>query len=428
MLVAFPIFWIGFEYWHSLGDIAFPWITLGNSQASDPARVQFISWTGVYGASLLILIVNIILYVAWRNISAEVWTAGSRRAIVMTLAGIVLILLPKIHGEIVLHVHPVETTYSKGSLNVGIVQPNIDPWGKWSGGEKLQQLRLYQELTDSLARRGAALVVWPETALPYYILLPRYQFHRRMIEGQLDSLHIALLTGFPDVELYSDSTKANPSSRRTTITHEWYDIYNSAILFLPGNHQTQRYHKILLVPFGERVPYADTFAFLNVLEWGVGLSGWGVGKEMTVFRLPDSTGEKKFSTLVCYESIYPGFVREFVSSGAEFLVVITNDSWWGRTSGFLQHADYARLRAIENRRWIVRCANGGVSTYIDPYGRMYQPTEYDTKTIRLQAIGINAEKTLYTRCGDYIAVAAFGLSLGLTVVVVGWMFIQKKKK
>jgi len=428
MLVTFPIFWIGFEYWHSLGDIAFPWITLGNSQASDPARVQFISWTGIYGASLLILIVNVLLYVVWRNLSTGRWTIASHRTILTTLAGIVLVLLPKIHGEIVLRTHPVETIHSAESLTVGIVQPNIDPWGKWSGGEKLQQLRLYQDLTDSLVRRGAKFVVWPETALPYFILLPRYQFHRSMIEEQIDSLHIALLTGFPDVVFYPDSIKANPSSKRTTVTREWYDTYNSAVLFLPGNRQVQRYHKMLLVPFGERVPYADTFVFLNVLEWGVGLSGWGVGKEMTIFRLPDSTGDIKFSTLICYESIYPGFVREFVNSGAEFLVIITNDSWWGRTSGFLQHADYARLRAIENRRWIVRCANGGISTFVDPYGRMYQSTEYDTQAIRLQSIGFNQEKTLYARWGDYIAIPAFGLSLGLTVVAAGWIFIRKGKK
>jgi apolipoprotein N-acyltransferase len=428
MLITFPVFWIGFEYWHSFGDIAFPWISLGNSQASDPARVQFIAWTGIYGASLLILIVNVLFYTVWKNISTGAWTLTSRKAIATALAGILLILIPKIHGEIVLHMHPVESTLSEGSLRAGIVQPNIDPWGKWSGGEKLDQLRLYQRCTDSLARRGAELVVWPETALPYYVLLPRYQFQRFLVEEQIDSLHIALLTGFPDIEIYPDSTKANPSSRKTSVTNEWYDAYNSAVLFLPHDRRVQRYHKMLLVPFGERVPYADTFVFLNLLNWGVGISGWGVGKEMTIFQMPDSTGSKKFSTLICYESIYPGYVRQFVNSGAEFLIVITNDSWWGKTSGFLQHADYARLRAIENRRWIVRCANGGMSTYIDPYGRMYQSTGYDTQATLLQAIGISRTKTLYTRWGDYLAIPAFGISLALTVYMMGRIVIQKRKK
>jgi apolipoprotein N-acyltransferase len=308
------------------------------------------------------------------------------------------------------------------------VQPNIDPWGKWSGGEKLDQLRLYQRCTDTLARRGAELVVWPETALPYYILLPRYQFHRFLVEQQIDSLHIALLTGFPDIEIYPDSTRANPSSRKTSVTNEWYDVYNSAVLFLPHDRRVQRYHKMRLVPFGEHVPYADTFAFLNLLNWGVGISGWGVGKEKTIFKMPDSTGSKRFSTLICYESIYPGYVREFVNSGAEFLIVITNDSWWGKTSGFLQHADYARLRAIENRRWIVRCANGGMSTYIDPYGRMYQSTGYGTQATVLQAIGISRTKTLYTRWGDYLAIPAFGISLALTVFMIGRIVVQKRKK
>ncbi len=428
MFFLFPFVWVAFEFAHSFGDTAFPWITIGNSQASDIARSQFASFTGVYGLSFHILVVNLLTFYFVKHYSTGKWKFFEQKSMMTLTAIIILVFLPKVYGEIVLSSHPVRFEKGKKELRVGVVQPNIDPWGKWDGGEKLQQLKMYQNLTDSLVVRGADFVVWPETALPYFIFLPQNIFYRDLVQEQVNHLRINLLTGFPDAVFYSDSTQAKPSSHKSAIRGEWYDTYNSAVLFSPRTIPSQRYHKMLLVPFGERMPFADALAFLNFLEWGVGISGWGVGKDFTVFSSADDNGKFKFSTVICYESIYPSFVRKFVADGAEFLVVITNDSWWGNTSGYIQHAEYLRLRAIENRRWIVRCANGGISGFIDPYGRWLKKSDYDTKEILTHSIYMNDEITTYVKFGDVIAWICVGTSLASTLLILPVLALNIRRK
>jgi apolipoprotein N-acyltransferase len=163
------------------------------------------------------------------------------------------------------------------------------------------------------------------------------------------------------------------------------------------------------VPLSERIPYADAVPFLiNILKWGVGISGWGIGKDSTIFQVGIKTGTEgdtaRFSVMICYESIYGGFVSEFVKKGAQFLVIVTNDSWWGSSSGPYQHAQFAVLRAIENRRSIVRCANGGISCFIDAYGRISNPTPMLSRTTLNGAVELRDDSTFYSQHGDLFAV------------------------
>jgi len=141
-----------------------------------------------------------------------------------------------------------------------------------------------------------------------------------------------------------------------------------------------------------------------VAKWNFGLGGWNVGKSQTIFTIRASDGStRKFSTMICYESIFPGFVADFVREGAEFLTVITNDSWWGRTSGPYQHIDIGILRAVENRRWVVQCGNGGISGFIDPAGRIHAPTPLFMRQVAVAEIGARWDLTFYTRHGDWFA-------------------------
>ena len=168
-----------------------------------------------------------------------------------------------------------------------------------------------------------------------------------------------------------------------------------------------------LVPFAERIPYAESIPFLiEPLRWGVGISNWGIGKDSTVFE--DTNHHAKFLAMVCYESIFPEFVSSFVKRGAEFLVFITNDSWWGNTSGARQHCQYAVLRAVENRRWVVRCANGGISCFIDPLGKMYDKTQMYTEASIIRSIEPRTEQTFYTKHGDWLPRIA-GMISGLFI-------------
>jgi apolipoprotein N-acyltransferase len=142
------------------------------------------------------------------------------------------------------------------------------------------------------------------------------------------------------------------------------------------------------------------FAFLDFMRWGVGIGGWQIGRDTAVFT--EKKTDVRFSPLICYESVYPGFVASFVRKGAELITLITIDSWWGRMSGAFQHQQYAVLRAVENRRWIARCAVGGISCYIDPYGRAEDKTELFTRAALSRTLDVTDEMTFYTMHGDWL--------------------------
>jgi apolipoprotein N-acyltransferase len=155
-----------------------------------------------------------------------------------------------------------------------------------------------------------------------------------------------------------------------------------------------------MVPFAERVPYADMFSWIDFLRWGVGIGGWQIGPDTTVFR--DARTGARFSTVICYESVYPDFTASFVRRGAEFLSIITIDSWWGKMSGAYQHHRFAVFRAIETGRWIVRCALGGISCFIDPRGRVYDDTDLMTRAVLWRQIPLETSLTTYVRAGDIL--------------------------
>jgi apolipoprotein N-acyltransferase len=165
-----------------------------------------------------------------------------------------------------------------------------------------------------------------------------------------------------------------------------------------GKTQYQKYNKIKLVTGSERMPYQEKLPFLkNLIKWGVGISSYQLGKDTTIFLLDN---KYKFNTAICFESVFPGFFSDFINKGAQFSVIITNDAWWGKFFGTYQHNQYAVLRAIENGRWIVRCANTGISCIIDPYGNIYDETKINEKALFTGEIGIRNEKTFYTLYGD----------------------------
>jgi apolipoprotein N-acyltransferase len=178
----------------------------------------------------------------------------------------------------------------------------------------------------------------------------------------------------------------------------YYRTYNGVIGLNPGTREIQRYGKMKLVPLGERVPFVDQFAFLgDLLKWGVGITGWNIGKDTTVFKISNAKIDTiKIGGLVCYESVDPVFVTSFVQKGAELITVVTNDSWYGKSSGPYQHKDFAMLRAVENRRSVVRCANGGVSCIINAKGEILAETDMFVKTTLVGEVPIQDEKTFYS--------------------------------
>ncbi len=418
--LLFPFIYLSFEHLHSITEVAFPWLTIGYSQSYDVAGIQFASFTGLFGISMQILLVNICLYYA-----LVCWLSGRRESLPSIIgsivAGIGLIILPQIYGQSVLK--SAEKMEYPDSLKVAVIQPNIDPNVKWNGNA-FEIMRTYETETYRVRDFESDLVVWPETAIPFYILLPQLSFSRNSLQAFVDSTNAALLTGLPLAHYFSEDDSAEPSSHYDEFLHKYYDAYNGAVLFEPRSNVHQTYGKIILVPFGERIPYADAVPFLiKPLSWGVGISNWAKGKDTTVFKLRSGA---TFSTVICYESIFPDYVRQFVKKGADILVIITNDGWYGKSSGPYQHAAYATIRAVENRRSIVRAANTGISEVIDPYGRFIgNPTRLDEQAVLEASVPIDRRTTFYSEHGDWVAHIAEAIAAG---AIVFGLFLKLKSR
>jgi apolipoprotein N-acyltransferase len=431
-LGALPLYWVGYEYSHSLGEWSFPWLTLGNTQSYNLLRLQFISITGIWGLSLWIVVINILAFVLVRGIMQGRFGLLSRRALVLVAAIAAIVVLPTIHGAIVLSGAPPVNTGGlrpgEPTINVGIVQANIDPWEKWKRNP-FETVQLYLDRTHSLAAEGSPrpdIVFWPETAVTSYILTPAGRGMFDLIMSNLERMHMPVLTGFQHAEFYPDSTRAPRGARRLRSTGERYDVFNAAALLQPGEAPVPWYGKMKMVPLAERVPYAGAFAFLDFLRWDVGMGGWQIGPGPVLFR-ENRTGTR-FCSVICYESAYPGFVAEFVRRGAEFIGIITIDSWWGKMSGAYQHHRFAIFRAVENRRWVARCAAGGISSYIDPYGREYDATGLFTERLLSKTIGRSTAMTPFTRYGDWSGMACLGGGALLLAGVAVSGRVQQRRK
>jgi apolipoprotein N-acyltransferase len=427
-LIAFAMFWTSFEYLHSLGEYSFPWLTIGNSQAYDLNRIQIIEYSSIYGLTLLIFAFNILAFLVLWKIANSIWKF---RLLSMSAVLALLVALyfgPVLYGKWIIKKESIE---SGKTVCVGVIQPNFDPWDKWGGGSRekwdsyFYQFNTYIEETKKLARYKPDIIFWPETAIPFPILLPRYLTYLSTLQLLVDTLQLPIFTGLPTIE-YFDSLNAPATAQRMSGTDIFAESYNSAIFVQPKCLPGPIHKKSILVPFAERIPYAETFRFLiEPLKWNVGISSWGKGEDTLIYTLPlIRKGISKFSGMICYESSYPNYVREFVKRGAEFLVVITNDSWWGNTSGAYQHASFASLRAVETRRWVVQCANGGISLIVDPTGTMHMVTSLYSKTRFVSDIYLRSEMTFYVKYGDFIAQLCLTASVMILIAAV----MQKKKE
>jgi len=431
-LSALPFLWVAFEYCHSLTQWSFPWLTIGNTQTYDLPRIQFISVTGVYGLSFWVITLNVLAFLLYGALSARK-SRGRIPRVAWWLAASIIVLfeLPLVYGLVVVDRAQVDGAHpamDRGSVTVGMIQPNIDPWEKWNhqGYDVVEeQMRMTEDLVRRTDRPRPQIVLWSETAVPYFLLVPANRWLVDALRARLAREHIALLTGLPQMLIYPDSTKAPRGAKLLPRTRQRYDTFNAAALLQPGMDSVQWYGKMKLVPFAERIPYAEVLSFVEFLRWDVGLGGWQVGQTRVVFH--DSASQSRFSTAICYESVYPGFIAGFVRGGAEFLTIITIDSWWDHMSGAYQHERFAVLRAVENRRWIARCAVGGISCYIDPFGRVYDETALFTKAECSRTIGRSSELTYYSAHGDVWAKSCTGAAFLALALSAGWNVVHRKR-
>ncbi len=448
-LVLLPIVWVGFEYWHSTGDLSFPWLSLFNTQTYNTAFIQFIEYTGSYGLSFVIVIINILIYSLFRQrkilglaTTVALHTVGGwkRRRLILASALVALIVLPYCYGFYQLGRSSI-TQNATRSLRIAIIQPNINPWDKWSSGTNQITDSMFRSTRTALANltAGADLALWPETAITYPITQPWRKEDLRNMFSFVSQIGMPVLTGIPDREEYVLGRDTIPAdAKKTNDASLFYRDWNSSMLFYfdrSGKPTYQRYHKQMLVPFGEHVPFVDELPILGEwFKWGVGLGSWNRGEGYEVFTLPFYGQQRtqpdtaKLCTMVCYESVYPSYLRKFVANGAEIITIITNDGWYGNSSGPYQHNRFAVLRAVENRRWVARCANTGISSVIDDKGRFVNETEVFKSASIIKEIPLITSQTLYTQYGDVIALPSFWCTAICIVVLVLMRLLSTKKK
>lgn len=386
-LFLFPLFWVVAEFLYSITDFRFPWVTLGHSLAYFKSFIQIAEFIGSFGLAIIVIYINVFAYIGHSNYRKK------KSYFVYEIAALILFLIPIIYGGFFVD----ESNTSDKKVKVGVIQPNLNPWKKWEAGNISQQLDLYLELSRKEIENGAELLIWPETALPVYLLAGGYERTVNSIHKFCDTNDVYILTGMPHANFYFDSTKAPPEAKKTKSGTD-YTSYNSILLFQPNSREVPMYGKIKLVPFGEKVPLVEHIPFLgDLIKWNVGISSWNEGTEHKVFEIDLRKKKINVGGVVCIESIYPRFIAEFVENDAELIVVVTNDSWYGDSSGPYQHKEMSVLRAVENRRTVVRSANGGISCVIDKFGNTLIETAMFEQASFTYEVELNSGRTLFSK-------------------------------
>jgi apolipoprotein N-acyltransferase len=387
----------------------------------DNALVNHLApWTGVYGISFLVVAVNALiaggLLLACcpaKRFGERHWW-GAAGALLLVVCSLGVTIVPSL---------PVATATAV------LIQPNLDVAidNTWTGeGEWDAHMRDFKRLAGEqcktyiagIPETGAGtgeivcppyatypdLILWPESPSPYFEMDTRF---RRDLAGITRSLHAPLI-----IDSYGMELSAEEGGWRT---------YNSALVLSADGQRVGRYDKIHLVPFGEFIPFQNLLTFARKLTGRV--STFTRGSERKVFRLADSRGDvHSYGVFICYEAVFGDEVREFARNGAEVLVNLSDDGWYGDTSAPWQHLNMARMRAIENRRWILRDTNNGITAAIDPCGRVRQSIPRHAVDALPAQFGFSHEVTFYTAHGDVFA----WLCALATLALVGWAVTKKE--
>ncbi|SDL32853.1 apolipoprotein N-acyltransferase [Pedobacter sp. ok626] len=409
-------FYVAMEYLHQSWDLAFPWMTLGNGLSGMHQLAQWYEYTGVYGGSVWILLSNILAFEAYKRFKTD--AKGYLKLRPAMLWALVVIL-------------PIGLSLAKYyqykekvvPVNVVTVQPNIDPYQKFGSLSAADQLNILTHLSDSIAQPNTEYFIWPETAIPNYADEDRIrsnpdfntvqQFLSKYKNG-------TVITGIESVKLYNDkqtvSAKQDPSG-------VYFDSFNTAMQ-VENSANVQFYHKSKLVPGVEKMPFPAALSILGPIFEGFGGSGggWGWQDKPGVFYAYSGIG---VAPVICYESLWGEWIGEAVKNGAQFIAIITNDGWWGNTSGKDQHLMYAQLRAIESRRYVVRSANTGISCFINQKGDVIEQAKWWTRTALKADINLNDELTLYVKTGDIIAKFLCITALLLALIIPYRKWIKK---
>ena len=412
-LVFFVAIWLSFERFHLNWEFTWPWLNLGNAFSEYPQLIQWYDTIGATGGSFWILLINVFAFYTLR-----IWQAGRIRKdlvknISILTAIIVLPLLISIYKYNSYQEKPV------GEVTTLLLQPKLDPYTEKYSIDSLQILGELLNLAEENSKTKVDFFIAPETAFPGNGSLSENGFNKSTsiaIAKEFLGKHpqSIFLTGASTHKFLFDEAETQDYS--TEIQEGvWVNSYNSALQIIP-NQEVEVYHKAKLVPGVEIFPYIRYLKPIlgdAMLDFGGANSSLGIDKERKVFS--NTFNKAKMAPIICYESIYGEYVTDYVKNGANLLAIMTNDSWWDNTEGHKQLLSYARLRAIETRREIVRAANSGISAHINARGDILQDTFYDDRTALLVKANLLEEKSIYTKIGDLIS--------RIAIFVLGFLII-----
>jgi len=379
-LLLAPALWTATEYGRLTIFGGFPWVLLGYSQVTVLPVAQLAAVTGVFGLSWLVAMVSAAAAHAALARDTRRWVP-----LAATLAGVAVIAVA---GQSRLSDNRLTT--AGRPLRVGLIQGNVQQDDKWAPALAGDIFNRYLRLTRQAVAQGAQLVIWPESATPFYF--------------------------GPDPETETLRTLARESGVSMLIGSDQWErpragppkIYNAAFMIGRDGSTGGVYRKVHLVPFGEFVPMKDVLFFAGPLVQAV--SDFSPGSDVATLPIPDGS----ISTAICYEVVYPSLIRDGVLAGSELLTTITNDAWFGRSSAPWQHFAMASMRAIEEGRYLVRAANTGVSGMVDPYGRVRLASDLFVEGAWVVGARLLDDRTIYSRVGDLAA----WISVALLVVAV----------
>ncbi len=421
-LVVAPGLWVATEFLRGTLLTGFPWTLLGYTQTPNILLIQIVDITGVWGVSYVIIAFNAALFMFLRGFVSRNRQGAS--GTLPAIGGLVIVLFI-ISGALVygtFRIGQIDGEVSEWkSLRVGVAQGNIGQALKWGESYRQRTLDIYSRLSRKAQQQGARLVVWPETAVPFY-LGEQNPKQDRIIEI-VDNAELFVLTGAPSYD-YNPDTKD-------------VEYLNSAYLFAPsrpergeqsleggvtnGGSIAGRYDKVHLVPYGEYVPLKRFFPFIKKLTVGVGDFSSGPGSTPIPFE------ETPLGLVICYEVIFPTLSAVTVEAGAGLLVNLTNDAWFGRSSAPYQHFEMALFRAVENRIFLVRSANTGISAVVDPVGRVVAKSQLFEEELLVHDVAIKEGRlSFYTRHPDLLAYLSVGLLLSTLLYLIISMMIRRR--
>ena len=400
-LTFFVAIWMCFEKFHLSWELTWPWLNLGNVFANYPKIIQWYDTLGATGGSFWILLINVYAFYTLR-----IWEAGrKRKSLIINSSVLVIAIAVPMMISLVKYNNFDEKPI--GSVNVLMLQPELDPYTEKYSKDSLTILNDLLTLAETNSKGQIDYYIGPETSIPGFGSISENGFEQSMllntVKGFL-SRHpkSVFATGISSHRFYTDENEKSETAYQTS-QGMYVDSYNSAVQIIP-NQKVEVYHKGKLVPGVEIFPYINVLKPLlgdAMLNLGGTTASLGVDKKRTAFGNPYNPG--KLAPIICYESIYGEFVTDYVKEGANFLAIMTNDSWWGVTQGHQQLMAYARLRAIETRREIARAANSGISAHINARGDVLADTLYGDKTTLFAKVNLYEGLTFYTRAGDLLS-------------------------